>query len=71
MKKRRNLKEIADSPEQNPVAKYAGRFNKAKIFADKSKYRRKAKHAGQEAFPIHFAGSIGNAFCSGFSNQSY
>lgn len=66
MKKRRNLKEIANSPGQNPVAKYAGRFNKAKIFADKSQYRRKAKHANQEAFPIHPTGSIGNASCLGF-----
>lgn len=52
MKKRRNLNEIDILSVQNPVAKYAHRFNKAQAFADKSKYRRKAKHANQEAFPI-------------------
>lgn len=66
MKKRRNLKEIAKSVPQNPVAKYASSFNKATIFTDKSKYRRKAKHAKQEAFPINLAGKIGNVSCLNF-----
>ncbi|MGZ8958576.1 MAG: DUF7230 family protein [Methylosarcina sp.] len=63
MKKRRNLKEIAITPLQNPVAKYAPLFNKAQTFTDKSKYRRKAKHAKQEAFPIDLDRFIGNASC--------
>ncbi|MDD5578488.1 MAG: hypothetical protein PHY16_04315 [Methylobacter sp.] len=52
MKKRKNLKEIEIISIQNPVAKYAHRFNKAKIFSDKSKYRRKGKHMKQEVLPI-------------------
>ena len=55
MKKRKtsvNLTEIRDEPpRQNPVAKFAGRFNKAKIFGDRCKYTRKVKHAKQEASP--------------------
>jgi hypothetical protein len=71
MKKRRILKEIAQSPIQNPVAKYASHFNKAKIFTDKSKYRRKAKHVKQEAFTIYPSRSIVNASCLGYSNSTY
>ena len=37
--------------KQNPVAKFAGRFNKAKVFDDKSKYSRKRKHAKEEVSP--------------------
>lgn len=32
----------------NPVAKFAGRFNKAKVIADKNAYSRKAKHVKRE-----------------------
>ena len=28
----------------NPVAKYGRRFNKAQVFRDRTKYRRKTKH---------------------------
>jgi hypothetical protein len=51
MKKRKNMNKIEDAPNQNPVAKFALRFNKAQAFDDKSKYSRKAKHAKQEASP--------------------
>ena len=30
----------------NPVAKHAGKFNKAKVFKDKTKYSRKKKSKG-------------------------
>ena len=29
--------------KRNPVAKHAGKFNKAKVFRDKTKYSRKDK----------------------------
>ncbi|MGR8978657.1 MAG: DUF7230 family protein [Gammaproteobacteria bacterium] len=61
MKKRNNLNAIDIPVKQNPVAKYAHRFNAAKTFNDKTKYTRKTKHAKQEAFPIVPAGIIGNA----------
>jgi hypothetical protein len=63
MKKRRNLKEIDNISRQNPVAKYARQFNKAQTFADKSKYRRKAKHVLMRV--------IGNAFCLRFSFSTH
>jgi hypothetical protein len=71
MKKRRNLKAIGNIPLQNPVAKYAGRFNKALVFADKSKYRRNAKHAKQEAFPIVLMRIIGNVSCFNLSYSAH
>ncbi|MBM4208506.1 MAG: hypothetical protein FJ190_11025 [Gammaproteobacteria bacterium] len=51
--KKRKIKVDADdtanaSPKQNPVAKFAGRFNKAKVIDDKTAYRRKEKHVKQE-----------------------
>ena len=52
MKKRKNMNKIEEAPQQNPVAKFANHFNKAKVFADKTEYRRKAKHAKQEASPV-------------------
>lgn len=63
MKKRNNLKAIDISVKQNPVAKFAHRFNSAKTFNDKTKYTRKAKHIKQEAFPIPLTRAMGNAFC--------
>lgn len=30
---------------RNPVAKFARKFNKAVVFRDRTKYRRKQKHA--------------------------
>ncbi|MGR9086026.1 MAG: DUF7230 family protein [Gammaproteobacteria bacterium] len=55
MKKCRNLNQIEI---KNPVAKHARQFNKAQIFVDKSKYRRKAKHPKQEAFSIDHRDSL-------------
>jgi hypothetical protein len=43
---------LNDKPIKNPVAKFAHRFNKARVYADKTQYRRKAKHQGQEPFSI-------------------
>ena len=51
MKKRKNMNKIEETPNQNPVAKFAHQFNKAQVFDDKTEYRRKAKHAKQEASP--------------------
>lgn len=68
MKRRKNQHGTDAVPNQNPVAKYARLFNKAQTFCDKSKYRRKAKHKGQEASPIVPNGIIGLASC--FMNAS-
>jgi hypothetical protein len=51
MKKRKNMNKIEEAPNQNPVAKFAHQFNKAQVFSDKTEYRRKTKHAKQEASP--------------------
>jgi hypothetical protein len=42
-------------PLTNPVAKYAGKFNRAATFRDGRTYTRKLKHKGQEPFPIRAA----------------
>lgn len=63
MKKRRNLNEIENIHRSNPVAKHAHRFNKAKVFDDKSQYRRKAKHPKQEAFPKVLVRIFGKVSC--------
>lgn len=63
MKKRKNMNKIAGVPVQNPVAKFAHQFNKAHIFCDKSKYRRKAKHRKQEASSITPGRVIEEASC--------
>ncbi len=64
MKKRSNPNKIDCIPIQNPVAKFAHQFNKAQVYADKSQYRRKAKHRQQEASPITLNFSvIGLASC--------
>lgn len=52
MRKQNPSKGLEDKPIKNPVAKFAHQFNKAQIFADKTQYRRKAKHQGQEPFAI-------------------
>ncbi len=39
----------------NPVAKYAGKFNRAATFRDGRAYRRNQKHKGREPFPIRAA----------------
>jgi len=52
MTKRRPCEQATVLPRQNPVAKFAHRFNKTQIFNDKRQYQRKAKHRGQEPFAI-------------------
>ncbi len=42
-------------PLTNPVAKHAGKFNRAATFRDGRAYRRKPKHQGREPFPIRAA----------------
>ncbi len=37
---------------QNPVAKYAGKFQQATVFRDRTKYRRNNKHKGHEPFSL-------------------
>jgi hypothetical protein len=47
--KKRNKSAMQDSvPQHNPVAKFAPAFNKALVFADKTQYKRNAKHKKQE-----------------------
>lgn len=41
MKKKKKAKK---SKRKNPVAKFANDFNRAKVFADRSKYNRKKKY---------------------------
>lgn len=52
MKKRHKIKLSTEIVLKNPVAKYAGQFNKAQVFKDKTKYQRKAKHKGREPFIV-------------------
>lgn len=52
MRKQNPSKDLQDKPGKNPVAKFAHQFNKAQIFTDKTRYRRKVKHAGLEPFVI-------------------
>jgi hypothetical protein len=64
MKKRSNLNKIDCVPIQNPVAKFAYQFNKAHVFADKTNYRRSAKHRKQEVPPMALVVRvIGSASC--------
>jgi hypothetical protein len=64
MKKLKNPNKIDCIPVQNPVAKFAHKFNKAHVFADKSRYRRDVKHRKQEASPIALSRVIGEASCA-------
>jgi hypothetical protein len=52
MKKRKNNSEMGAFESQNPVAKFAFRFNKAQVYCDKRKYNRKSKQGKQEIFPV-------------------
>jgi hypothetical protein len=61
MKKRKNPNDDVRIITQNPVAKFAARFNKAHVFCDKTQYRRNAKHRKQEASPIVLIRAIGEA----------
>jgi hypothetical protein len=42
-------------PMHNPVAKFAGKFNRAATFRDARAYTRKPKHKDREPFPIRAA----------------
>lgn len=42
-------------PRYNPVAKHAGKFNRAATFRDGRAYNRKPKHKGREPSPIRAA----------------
>jgi hypothetical protein len=43
---------VPETPvKHNPVAKFAGRFNKAKVFSDGNVYNRKVKLVKQEVSP--------------------
>jgi hypothetical protein len=55
MKKRKINNRMDCISMQNPVAKFAGQFNKSQIYRDKSKYTRKPKHGKQEIFPVVFS----------------
>lgn len=63
MKKRKKTNQPAQIAMQNPVAKFAGLFNKAHTFQDKTKYTRRNKHNKQEAWPNIFIGMISQAPC--------
>ncbi len=70
MKKRKKVNEMAEIPNRNLVAKHARNFNKAQIFTEKTKYRRKAKHKNREPFPISFVDNMGNGFWL-FRNRNF
>lgn len=36
------------APPNNPVAKFAVRFNRSAVFGDRTRYSRKSKHKGSE-----------------------
>ncbi len=63
MKKHHKRKRLPSEPViQNPVAKYAHRFNKSQVFKDKTHYRRNAKHKGKDAFIISLIKGLIKAF---------
>ncbi len=52
MKKRKITIRVDNPAIQNPVAKYAHKFNKSRAFCHKKTYDRKAKHMKQEVSSI-------------------
>ena len=52
VKKTKKVKRLETEKIKNPVAKFTFQFNKAQTFKDKTKYQRRAKHKGQEPFPM-------------------
>ncbi len=66
MKKNRN--NTQHEKINNPVAKYAHQFNKPKVFADKTRYQRKAKHPNKEVFKRDLWQSILKTFLCGAFN---
>lgn len=63
MKKRNKTNQPDSTPIQNPVAKFAARFNKAQTFRDQSKYTRNRKHKKQEAWLNVFDKAFNQASC--------
>lgn len=63
MKKRTKTNSSTTIPIRNPVAKFAGQFNRGTIFQDKRQYRRNAKHKRQEPFAMPFLDRIAKGFC--------
>ena len=72
MRKQNKAKGLGELPIKNPVAKFAHQFNKAKFFADKRKYNRKAKHSGLEPFSIISGEMIekGSRYCPTSCNHA-
>lgn len=62
MRKQNSAKIIDTKKVNNPVAKFAHRFNKARVFTDKRQYQRKNKHSGLEPFSIAFGEAIEKGF---------
>jgi hypothetical protein len=62
MKKQKKAKGLPDLPNNNPVAKFAHRFNKTQVFKEKHRYQRKAKHSGLEPFSIFSRETIEKGF---------
>jgi hypothetical protein len=63
MKKRKTKIQATEVPQQNPVAKFAHHFNKTQTYADKTQYRRQAKHRNQEVSVSAFLRAPTEAFC--------
>lgn len=61
MKKHKKTNNLQTLPN-NPVAKFAHLFNKAKVYKDKTKYSRHGKHKGSEPFPMGFWSSLEKAY---------
>ncbi len=68
------MKKKTQPPRNNPVARHAARFQRAQVFRDRSKYRRKAKHvrkagwSGSMAFvgrdqPVCVQARVSRAIC--------
>ncbi len=62
MKKRKKSKHLQTPVTPNPVAKFAHQFNKSHQFDDKTKYRRRNKHKGQEPFAMCLLNTLQMAF---------
>jgi hypothetical protein len=70
MKNRKNPNKAVYVSNHNPVAKFAHQFNKARIFEDKNKYHRNAKHRNQEVSLITPAKVIRETSCEFRNSQS-
>jgi len=67
MRKRNKARDSLDAPIKNPVAKFAHRYNKSQVFADKRKYQRKAKHPAREPFSNAFGKALEQGFNLGIA----